>query len=97
MKPAIRVVDTGAEKHFFFVLDAKNSLLGVAHCQDSVVRPGARLYTRTESMTFLWDLCDTPHKTTYASLINHCFYWIISGWLKINQFADLDRFSGLKA
>ena len=97
MKPAIRVADTGADIHFFFVLDANNSLLGVARCQDSVVPPGPRLYTRTESMTFLWDLCDTPHKTTYALLINCCFYCFISGWLKINQFADLDGISGLKA
>ena len=97
MKPAIRVADTGADIHFFFVLDAKNGLLGVARCQGSVVRPGARLYTRTKSMTFLWDLCDTPHKTTYGLLITICFYCVLSGWLKINQFADLDGISGFKA
>jgi len=48
-------------------------------------------------MTFLWDLCDAPHKTTYASLITICFYYFFIGWLKINQFADLDGISGFKA
>ena len=48
-------------------------------------------------MTFLWDLYDTPHIPSYRKSINYCFYLFIWVWLKINQFADLDGFAGLKA
>ena len=74
----------------------KKYLKGVARCHGSVVLAGARLYTRTSPMTFLWDLCDTPHNPTHRCSISYCFYCFIFGWLKINQFAGLNGFSGLK-
>jgi hypothetical protein len=48
-------------------------------------------------MTFLWDLYGTPHTPSYRNSVNYCFYEFIWVWLKINQFADLDGFAGLKA
>ena len=72
-------------------------LKGVAWCHSSVVLALEWLYTRAVSMTFLWDLYDTPDNLSHGSSITTCFYDLLKGWLKINQFADLDGLSGLKA